>query len=272
MLGKLFKYEFKNTSKLMLTIYGVLLAVSVLGALTLSTDAVYYGTAEFSGISGFLTTSMILLYALSVFALFIVTFVYMCIHFYKTMYSDQGYLTHTLPVSPMATFNVKLIVSFVWTFGAVLLMIASILILLTGASRGEIWSSLSSIPIAEMNEALQDLGLSVGGFIGFLVISMVIACLSYLLMVYTCASVGQLFNQYKIVAAIVTGIVIYFVEQIASMIAMFSVIPMMGLENSGAIGLSFTPVIYSSLFLSLGFCIIFYITCSVIVRKHINLS
>lgn len=260
----------------MLTIYLILLAVTGLGSIVLSTDIAGQNSSGFSEV---LTALLMLLYVFTVFALIIVTYVYMCTHFYKTMYSDQGYLTHTLPVSPLATFHVKLIVSFFWTLCSIILLIGSILLLITGASDGELWEVLTTPEFYSLLAAeFSSMGFSLGQFIGYMVAAVIFSCFSYLLMVFASASIGQLFNQYKIVAAIIAGVIIYFVEQIASLILMF--VSGIGITKTiteqemtgGALSVSFSPLLSSSLFLVIGFSAVLYVVCIVVVRKHINLD
>ena len=134
MLGKLFKYEFKNTSKIMFVIYGVMLFVTILGCIAM------YGNSNPAGTENklqeiFFTAAMVF-YVLGVFALFVVSYVYMCVHFYKTMYSDQGYLTHTLPVNQMSIFHVKLLVSLCWLLLSLIILFLSIFALGCAANRG----------------------------------------------------------------------------------------------------------------------------------------
>ena len=52
------------------------------------------------------------------------------------MYSEQGYLTHTLPVKPITLFNVKLATSFLWLVTSLALLFVSIMIIVFGASGG----------------------------------------------------------------------------------------------------------------------------------------
>lgn len=275
MLGKLFKYEFKNTCKIMLTIYAVVAAVTLLGSLVLSSSFVQKSTS-LNSLADSLLSSVILLYVLSVFALFVVTYIYMCVHFFKSMYSDQGYLTHTLPVSPIATFHVKLVTSFIWTFCSLAITFLSIFILLIGASRGEIFTASANL-FAMKEEFAAVMGMSLGQFIWLLVIFMVFSCLSYLLMVFASASIGQLFHQYKIVASIVAGIVIYFLQQIVGTIVML--VTGYRFLDSLTLAANFTfadiflsPLMFSGMVVSLLFLIAFYIICIVIVNKHINLD
>ncbi len=136
MLGKLFKYEFKNTAKVMLTIYGVLLFTTILASVSFFSTTLVEDNETLLPLLSLLTAAVTTLYIFSVFALFTVSYVYLCIHFYKTMYSEQGYLTHTLPVKPITLFNVKLATSFLWLVTSLALLFVSIMIIVFGASGG----------------------------------------------------------------------------------------------------------------------------------------
>lgn len=275
MLGKLFKYEFKSTAKIMLTIYAVLTAVTLLDSIVLSTNMIQ---GENSAVSNILAFSLMLLYILSAFALFIITFAYMCTNFYKTMFSDQGYLTHTLPVNPVATLNVKLITSFVWMLLSGILLFLSILLLLTGISRGEIWAALSQL---DWSYYLQELdALNLGGVIALGLLQVLFSSLSYLLLVFTSACIGQLFSQYKVAASVIAGIAIYFVQKIVNTAVML-ISGYFSFYNTAAANSVVSDehavswmisLIQYGVIETLVFIIICYIVCAQIVKKHINLD
>lgn len=291
MLGKLFKHEFKNTAKVMLLIYGMFAIITLLGTFVLSSDAV---RNEASSAANIMLVASMIFYMLSVFALFIVTYVYMCVHFYKSMYSDQGYLTHTLPVKSSTLFHVKLGTSMVWMVCSLALLVLSIFLFLLGGTHGEIFSPEIS---RELHQAAvefeQEVGIPIGFFIAHMVISMLLSGLCYLLWVFTSASVGQLFSQYKVVAAIITGAILYFIEQIASVIIMVTsgyvaamsdnsslfyvstsgvnAVSTAGAGNPASLGLlgnMLTVTYIWSIFL----CVVYYIVCRVIIQKHLNLE
>ena len=88
MLRKLFKHEFKETAKLLLPLDLVLLAVTVIGCILLGSSILQNESLQM------LSFSCMMIYILSIFALFIITAVYLTVRFYKTMYAAQGYLTH----------------------------------------------------------------------------------------------------------------------------------------------------------------------------------
>ncbi len=101
MLGKLFKYEWRSISKLLLPIHGFVLLFALLSRFyfTISggTDALLNTDSTIIG-----TLTMLLIFALVIVisSIAIFTYIYSGYHFYKNVFTDQGYLTNTLPVTP----------------------------------------------------------------------------------------------------------------------------------------------------------------------------
>lgn len=286
MLGKLFKYEFKNTAKVMLVIYAILIATTFIGTLALrSTLRLGNAGVDPGPIATLLIVGAIILYILSLFAFFIVTYVYMCMHFYKTMYSAQGYLTHTLPVKQLTTFHVKLATSFVWMFAALLLFIGSVFLLLNGVTDGEFWEIFSQEFITGFNSELAAMGFHTGGMIVQFLFSAALSCLTYLLWVFASASIGQLFSTNKVLASIVAGVILYFINQIMSLVLMLvcgyfnnsfisgGVLHTVVTTEAGnsAVALNNSYLIVENIY-AIIVILALYSICNVIVRKHINLE
>ena len=101
MLGKLFKYEWRSISKLLLPIHGFVLLFALLSRFyfTISggTDALLNTDSTIIG-----TLTMLLIFALVIVisSIAIFTYIYSGYHFHKNVFTDQGYLTNTLPVTP----------------------------------------------------------------------------------------------------------------------------------------------------------------------------
>ena len=272
MLGKLIKYEFKNTAKVMLILYAFIVAISIVGSIALRR---YWFPTNDSDIADIATVSVLVLYILAIFALFVITYVYMCIHFYKTMYSDQGYLTHTLPVRPLTTLHVKLFVSMIWMLLSFVLLFLSVIGLLTGMSSGEIWQEITS---ESWQEIAAIYGMSPGSLVVYMIVALFLSCMSYLLWIYASLSIGQLFDQHKIGASVIAGVVIYIINQIIGS----ATLVLTGYSSSMLTNTVFmseelyadamNTVLYLSLLESLIGVIILYVVCNVIVRKHINLD
>lgn len=276
MLRKLFKYEFKSTARLMLMIYAIMTAVTVLGCIAMASSAMQ---SDDSPVREFFVILAMVSYVLGIFALFIVTYVYMCVHFYRTMYSDRGYLTHTLPVSHHSILNVKLLVSLFWMLCSILLLLLSVFALIAAASRGAVFQMDFSYFLSEFYRTS---GMHFGALILYLLVAIILSCLLYLLMVFTSASIGQLFSQHKVAASVIAGVVLYFAEQIISTIIMVAsgyVMLMNDIsadtsavsavsEFSDIFTMLLTPTIIYSVILS----VIYYIVCYRITKKHINLE
>lgn len=272
MLGKLLKHEFKNTGKVLLPLNLALIGVTLIGMIVL-------GLKVFDNEhTGLLAGALLIFYILGIVALFIVTYVFLMITFYRSMYSAEGYLTHTLPVNPLMTLNSKLIVSLFWACLTMILSICSVLTLIMTAVKtyaGTVdWSSFWS----EFEKAT---GLSMGEVTAWGLLFIFLSCLSGLLMIYCSISIGQLFNKYKVLAAIITYVIFYILMQIISMISMvktsMDTISSNALEYSSqntvlqASGLD-NGFIISSLIQTSIYAIIFYVITAYISSKKVNLD
>ncbi len=130
MLGKLFKYEIKDTSRLIPFFY---LITAVMAGLSLLSGKLELGW--------FKATSSVLLLLVGI-AVFIVTLVVICMRFYKNLYSNEGYLSFTLPLKPHLHLVSKAIVSFGWMLLSVLISMGAIFVALYGLGvDGKVWTS-----------------------------------------------------------------------------------------------------------------------------------
>lgn len=127
--------------------------------------------------------------------------VYLGIRFYKNLYTDEGYLMHTLPVCPWMLITSKALVGVLWSYLGSFLMFLTMVPVLT----------LALPKTAEMTNA--DINLvreTLSGFIGkrpleiffFLVPYMLVGCAFSILVLYAAISLGQLFNRHKVLASI----------------------------------------------------------------------
>lgn len=94
MLGKLLKHEWKEISVIPCVLSVVLLVLSVISGFSFL--GIREGAAD---VSRFMTIMLWLLFYFALIAVSLGITIYLAVHFYKTMYTDEGYLTHTLPVS-----------------------------------------------------------------------------------------------------------------------------------------------------------------------------
>ena len=112
MLGKLLKYEFKATSRILLPLYGALLIFAFIVKIFIGTklDGV---NMDFLG--GIPAVVSIFTYGATMAAVFIVTIFIIIQRFYKNLLGDEGYLMNTLPVSTTSNISSKLISAIIWS-------------------------------------------------------------------------------------------------------------------------------------------------------------
>lgn len=203
MLGKYIKNEFKDTSKIMLILSAIIIGLTVIGRIGMTEVVSSFGSLNV------ISTMFNSIYVLGILACCLLSFIYMADYFYKTMFGDTGYLTHTLPLKKHTIINVKLLVWFVWNFIIAFLVFESILIL-GGSEYGVI-----------------DLNVKLGGILkNFgsinIIFIMLLGFISQILEFMFCFSIGQLSNEHKVGFAVLAYIVVKIIGQILGFIFLFN--------------------------------------------------
>jgi len=144
MLGKLMKYEWKNIWKAGTLMLLGMLVVTVIGCVVLRMPGGLVteiadgnnmnATQSWFVLSSFVAT--LILYVIMLLASTWGMLIFLGIRFYRSMYTDEGYLSHTLPVTANQLFLSKVLVSGVWylfiTIGIGISVVALIVSLMTG--------------------------------------------------------------------------------------------------------------------------------------------
>lgn len=116
MLKKLYKYDWKSVSLLLFILHAVLIVYTLIGRIGISflkgTDS--FQTLELSGLWGIAGGFYIMGFVLFIFAIVIATIVYLGIRIQRNLFSDEGYLTHTLPVTPTQILLSKVFIIWTW--------------------------------------------------------------------------------------------------------------------------------------------------------------
>ena len=151
MLRKLIKYEFKATSRFMLLMYGLLLALSALMSvgLALNLDEAMTTINQEFQLGGLILAVLVFM----IMALFVVMnvvvlsgmFFYSISRFKNNLLGNEGYLMHTLPVKIRDNILAKNIVSVIWTILSVVAVGISYFILFLGISETNIFKELLNV-------------------------------------------------------------------------------------------------------------------------------
>lgn len=144
MLGKLMKYEWKNIWRAGTLMLLGMFVVTVIGCVVLRMPGglvaeIADGNDINAAQSWFVVSSFVATLILYVIMLLASTWgmlIFLGIRFYRSMYTDEGYLSHTLPVTANQLFLSKVLVSGAWylflTIGIGISVMALVVSLMTG--------------------------------------------------------------------------------------------------------------------------------------------
>ena len=279
MLGKLLKYEFKSTSRVLWFLYAGLIIVSLLFGLVmrfqLDFDAKPTGSLDFellpSGggvIMTILITALTLIWFLLVYAIFITTTVVIVMRFYKNMLGGEGYLMHTLPVKTSSLILSKFITAFCWMVIAGIVVAISTLILgLTSGVIGQIQKTVGWSAVVE--------GLKYGfGMIGVngwsLILLIIISTASTIIMYYACMAIGNLANNHKFLFSVLAYVGIQIVLSIIVTVA--SIVGSSSIGNASDVGIIMTYNTWSLLLIQLVMGVGGFFLTNYLLSKKLNLA
>lgn len=226
MLGKLIKYEWKSTYKVGLILLLAMVMATLMGFLTFQAPmwrnmggrSTYdtMGTAMLDVVSMF----SFMLYVMLLMGAIYAAFIYFVVHFYKSMYTDQGYLLHTLPVGKNEILVSKILVSSIWVYLVYIAMTLSIIVFvvsMVSSISGESYASvLGAVPdfFGEINYWFSDISDLVTGYCVITVITLIVGVPAGMIVLYGAVSFGQLFSKHRVLMAIVGYVAIMVIRGI----------------------------------------------------------
>lgn len=222
MLKKLIHYDLKSISKIWL--------IGLLATLALSFVAgvcgyFLYSDKEYTEVINVLSVFVLIISFLAVGIFAVGTSLIVYIRFYKHFYTDEGYLTFTLPVKRSQLLNSKIISGAIIEGATIFMIFLEIIIAIATATREDFFSAEAYDFFKEAIAELQaDNDLLFGVIIIFaeVLISSVLLSLTSLLFTYLCISIGcSVTRKNKVLTAVgiyygATG-VLTFILQIISL-------------------------------------------------------
>ena len=203
MVKKLIKHEFTAMGRLLLPMYIILLGLSVITRIILffENDSVIY-----SIISG----SAIFVLALGLVAGTMYTVVSSIIRFYKNLFSKEGYLTFTLPVTVEAHLFTKLLVAVVSYLSSFAVIFGAFCIATSGELLVEIFKAADFL----FGKAFESLGANLIIYIAEIIVYALVSCCSGFMLYYACMCIGQLAKRSRVLLAIGVYFGYYYITQI----------------------------------------------------------
>ncbi len=199
MFGKLIKWEFKTTWRQMILM--LILPIAMMLPLL-----AFYASANIRGICSsvfdtYFGGMYLAVYSLSLFVVAIVSIYFLMRSFYKKLFSSEGYMTFTLPVSNMQILFSKLLVGWIWMLLILLVEICSFAVIM-GAMDTQIGWFFEEIGKAIISEFQTS-----AGFIITIILGLVSPAI-LLLNLYCCISLGQLMKSHPIAGSVIAFIVL----------------------------------------------------------------
>lgn len=196
MFWKLVKYEFQSVQLWYLGIYGIALFLSLpLGFMfrhLIRTADQQQGSPNPLFIAFF--TFLVLAMIVALGTIFVATTVLIIRRFATNIFGREGYLMNTLPVTAHQLILSKFLPAFIWNIlsSLVVFLCLGIMILINVEMRDLL------IFFSGFGQALNQLG----GFLLFIPATL-ISTLSSIMLYYLCISIGNLFNNYKVLMGFV---------------------------------------------------------------------
>lgn len=264
MLGKLMKYEWKATWKLLLPVNAFIAVIAFFAYLSIRVQS----GQDSSGLV-FTSGALILMgYGLGMLVVSIGTVVFLIYRFYTSVYGDQGYLLHTLPVDKHQIIMAKMFVSTGWVLLSSLIIIASVVVLFS--FDDPFFQSLAH-SVMSYFELFGGSELTDGFTAVMTILAAFIMMTARVLKVMACISLGQMSQNHKVMAAFAFYFGIYMAQKIAfltyGVLAQELVEKMM--QNGGSfLGRTWETTMISGIF----YGVIFYVLTWYMMEKKLNLD
>lgn len=262
MLGKLIKYEFKATMRSFLAIYASLILTGVL-----------IGIFMFANVEVGMSLGMLIMVALMI-TLGVLTITVIIKRFSKNLLGDEGYLMMTLPVSAKKIVASKIITSVVYLIlSTIVVFLVFVVIMLPSgmATMEEFIQSMGNV----WNYMVMNL-LSARDIILNIIITLIIGIvdyISFILVIYTSLSIGQLkpFNKHRTPVAIISFFIINMIVSVISDGLSNLLESMNILTAPQSMSMLSASSIYTLVFYGVVSVVLFMIT-SYILEKKLNLE
>ena len=258
MLKKLIKHEFKATYRFYVPIYIALAALLALACIFLTVidhfdvnEMFLSITLPLGAIVGFLA---IIFTVLS-------PYIFICLRFYRSTATREGYLTFTLPASTNQILFSKFLVSFLWAVLTITVTLFALFVLCAVGFDSEI--TFMAIRQFLRSET----------FDFTTILSFITGYINSILAIYASISLGQFVRDHRIIASIAFYAAIYTVQQIVSLVVLIPVMIGNGIFSKGdTLNYSDTGMLtIISLIISVVFSVIFYVISERILDRKLNL-
>lgn len=212
MLGKLIKYDLRYGIRIFILIHAILVISCTLGRF------LFMNRLDFHSDPAGLVSSLIVFSSLFILLFVAVNFglyALLIVRFYKNLFTDEGYLTWTLPASPTQQLWAKILSGTIWLVLDIPIVSLSLLILFTGKNVTTAYAHVA--PGID-----KVLGMSISTFGIYALVFTLLGAISSLILLYLCVGIGQLFPGHRILCSVITYCIISCIMQALAFALMFA--------------------------------------------------
>ena len=278
MLRKLYKHDMHALSRIMLFVFlGIFCmaaAISVFGAVQMRQNYSYILQEPIEAITQAISISVIAFGVIGIIAGAVVITVFLYVHFYRNLFSDEGYLTHTLPVKSRQILLSKVLSAATWQLAsAIVIMLSVLIIALCTSSRTTLFNTEVFLDIWEGIIGMGENGtigttlLAVSGFLAM--------AFSSMMQVFLAITIGcAIAKKHRIWAAIGIYLAINFCSGILnSMVGGSSLLIMMvTMENTNSIFGSVNVILLLRLIKDCGIAVVCFFWSNHLMKRRLNLQ
>ena len=225
MFRKLTKYEWKSYAKSM---FFLLIAVTAITIIAIASIAVF-DASQFDSNSWFAFVNMttyigiFLLYYFGIIAISLAAMLIIAVRFYKTMFTDEAYLTHTLPVTRAQLFWSKFCSAFgYYLFTTFLIILSAICVFCTLLFKMSLGTDFINDITELYNEITSEIGvLAIVFYMIFYIGITLISSLAGIMIIFASIILGQNFVKHRIIGSIVCYFIITIIIQILAFVLNF---------------------------------------------------
>ena len=190
MLGKLLKYEMKMFGRILLPLYGLLIATSVITGLSLS--AVMNNVLD-----EYLMAFMPIVYGVILVAVGVMTIVLLINSFYKNLLGREGYLMFSLPVSTNKLISAKVISNVIWIIFSVLAFIIS-----ASALAFTMIGLSGEDPVTIVTPTFEEIAHTLSQVTPTMIINIILGIIVLIIRIYAAMAIGSQWNEHRIIGSI----------------------------------------------------------------------
>lgn len=219
MLTTLLKHEWKDTWLVGTICNAITVVMSVVGCMILLTQGFDERRYQSNTTGALMIGGMIFyfaLYVITIFSMVMIVRFFFFHRYYKNLFTDQGYLMHTLPATSTELINAKLIVAVVWQYITGIVCIVSAFAIgfaiFYKVSDGDFSMWDLKVGFIEVYRQILEVAHIVPIVIFFL-LQCIVGPILEILMTYVAVGIGQLTKKNKFLVSILVLIGIYIVRR-----------------------------------------------------------